>query len=137
MIIPGYLDGYEPPFAHSPLADGSELMAGDLFWPTFLAMVGASSSAPDAFGADPADLEEIAEALLDERRWPVFTLPAAGASRVHVVMRNFPGEGGVASAPACLHGPGSSRRRRRGRDGGAHRGGCGFRRPPCRAVICV
>ncbi|GAA4606248.1 hypothetical protein BJY16_005731 [Actinoplanes octamycinicus] len=95
MIIPGYLDGYEPAFVESPLIDGAEMMPSELFWPAFLHTVGGSASAPHAFGIDPADLDDVIDALLDEQRWPVFTLRTAGAGRVHVVMRNFPDEGGV------------------------------------------
>lgn len=95
MIIPGYLDGYEPPFIESPLIDGSEMMTSDLFWPAFLYTVGGAASAPHAFGSDPADLNEVIEAFLDEQRWLVFSLGLSGTSRVHVVMRNFPDEGGV------------------------------------------
>ncbi|MFI5490692.1 hypothetical protein [Micromonospora echinaurantiaca] len=95
MIIPGYLDGYEPPFLQSPLVDGSEMMSSPLFWPAFLYTVGGSESAPNAFGSDPADLSELIDTFLDPRRWPVFSLPLAGHDHLHVVMRNFEGEGGV------------------------------------------
>lgn len=94
-MIPGYLDGYEPPFVDSPLVDGSALMANDLFWPAFLYTVGGSASAPHAFGADPADLNEVIDTFLDEHEWPVFSLVLAGTSRLHIVMRNFPDDGGV------------------------------------------
>ncbi|MFC0031974.1 hypothetical protein ACFFMM_20870 [Micromonospora chaiyaphumensis] len=95
MIIPGYLDGYEPPFPHSPLVDGSALMTHPLFWPTFLFAVGESATAPEAFGVDPADLEQIADTFLDPHSWPVFSLPLAGRCRLHVVMRNARDDGGV------------------------------------------
>lgn len=95
MIIPGYLDGYEPQFVHSPLIDGSDMMAAKQFWPAFLHTVGGSASAPHAFDVDPADLNDIIDAFLDEHAWPVFSLRLAAVSRVHVVMRNFPDEGGI------------------------------------------
>lgn len=95
VIIPGYLDGYEPPILRSPLVDGSDLMSYAMFWPTFLATVGGAASAPDAFGVDPADLEPIVDAFLDPDRWPVFSLPLAEGCRLHVVLRNYEGEGGV------------------------------------------
>jgi hypothetical protein len=95
VIIPGYLNGYEPPFVESPLIDGSAIMANDLFWPAFLHTVGGSASAPHAFGVDPADLNEVIETLLRETKWPVFSLHLARASRVHIIMRNFPDDGGV------------------------------------------
>ncbi len=95
MIIPGYLDGYEPPFVQSPLIDGSVMMDTDLFWPAFLHTVGGSASAPDAFDVDPADLNDVIDAFLNEHAWPVFSLRLAAAKRVCVVMRNFPDEGGV------------------------------------------
>jgi hypothetical protein len=95
VIIPGYLDGYEPPMPCSPLADGAEMMSSDLFWPAFLYTVGGSASAPDAFSTNPADLSEVIDALLDSRDWPVFSLPLAGHCRLHVVMRNFEDDSGV------------------------------------------
>lgn len=95
MIIPGYLDGYEPPFLESPLVDGSERMSSPLFWPAFLYTVGGSASAPDAFRSDPADLSELIDSLLDPRHWPVFSLLLAGRDRLHVVMRNLEDEGGI------------------------------------------
>ncbi|AEV86992.1 hypothetical protein ACWT_5973 [Actinoplanes sp. SE50] len=94
-MIPGYLDGYEPPIVDSPLVDGSALMAHDLFWPAFLSTVGGSATAPYAFGADPADLDEMVDAFLDEHEWPVFSLLLAGTGQLHVVMRNLPDDGGV------------------------------------------
>ncbi|NLU81048.1 hypothetical protein HCA58_22420 [Micromonospora sp. HNM0581] len=95
VIIPGYLDGYEPPFLRSPLVDGSGLMSHALFWPAFLSTVGGSASAPDAFNVDPADLEQIVDAFLGPCRWPVFSLPLLGHRRLHVIMRNFEDDGGV------------------------------------------
>lgn len=95
MDIPGYLDGFEPPFVESPLIDGTAMTKNGLFWPAFLATVGGSATAPHAFGIDPADLDEVIDVLLDEHQWPVFPLRLAGVSRVHIVMRNFPDEGGV------------------------------------------
>ncbi|MFI7079725.1 hypothetical protein ACIBO1_20710 [Micromonospora sp. NPDC049903] len=95
VIISGYLDGYEPPFLRSPLIDGSQVMADVLFWPAFLYTVGGSASAPNAFGVDLADLDEFIDTLVDPHRWPVFSLALAGRGRLHVIMRNFPGEGGV------------------------------------------
>ncbi|MFI7075415.1 hypothetical protein [Micromonospora sediminicola] len=95
MVISGYLDGYQPPFQRSPLIDGSGVMAHALFWPAFLYTVGGSSSAPSAFDVDPADLSELIDTLLDSDSWPVFSLKLAGRSRLHVIMRNFPEEGGV------------------------------------------
>ncbi|MFI6263152.1 hypothetical protein [Micromonospora sp. NPDC051006] len=95
MIIPGYLDGYEPPFLRSPLVDGSDMMSHTLFWPAFLFTVGGSASAPDAFNVDPADLEQIVDTFLDPSSWPVFSLPLPGHCRLHVIMRNFEDDGGV------------------------------------------
>ncbi|WP_051798230.1 hypothetical protein [Catenuloplanes japonicus] len=95
VIIAGYLDGYEPPFVESPLLDGSAIMANDLFWPAFLHTVGGSASAPHAFGIDPADLNDVIDTFLNENEWPVFSLRLAGAGRVHIIMRNFPDDGGV------------------------------------------
>jgi hypothetical protein len=85
----------EPPFQRSPLVDGSEMMASTLFWPAFLHTVGGSPSAPDAFTCDLGDLSEFIDALVEPHRWPVFSLTLAGRHRLHVVMRNFEGDGGV------------------------------------------
>ncbi|MEU5724979.1 hypothetical protein ABZ783_24565 [Micromonospora sp. NPDC047738] len=95
VIIPGYLDRYEPPFLRSPLVDGSSMMSHALFWPAFLSTVGGSASAPDAFNVDPADLEQIVDTLLDPRSWPVFSLPLLGHRRLHAIMGNFEDDGGV------------------------------------------
>lgn len=95
MIIPGYLDGYEPPFLRSPLVDGADIMSQELFWPAFLSTVGGSTSVPDAFGVDPADLEHIVDTFLDPHRWPVFSLSLLGRCRLTVIMRNLDGDGGV------------------------------------------
>ncbi|MGW0214491.1 hypothetical protein ACWDXH_08855 [Micromonospora chokoriensis] len=95
MIIPGYLDGYEPPFPRSSLVDGADIMSQELFWPAFLLTVGGSESVPDAFGVDPADLEHIVDTFLDPHSWPVFSLPLPGRCRLHVIMRNVDDDGGV------------------------------------------
>ncbi|MFL6071908.1 MAG: hypothetical protein ACJ73S_00645 [Mycobacteriales bacterium] len=95
MIIPGYLDGWEPPFLKSPLVDGSVMMSSALFWPAFLYTVGGSVSAPDAFGSDPADLNELVDRFENPRRWPVFPLPLAGRTRLRIIMRNFEDDCGV------------------------------------------
>jgi hypothetical protein len=94
-MIPGYLDGYEPPFLRSPLADGSGVMSHALFWPAFLSIVGGAASAAGAFDVDPADLEQIVDTFLDPRCWPVFSLPLSGRCRLNIVMRNFEDDGGV------------------------------------------
>ncbi|RSM57986.1 hypothetical protein DMB66_31280 [Actinoplanes sp. ATCC 53533] len=54
-----------------------------------------TGSAPHTFGVDPADLNEVIETFLEEHEWPVFSLRLAGASRMLIIMRNFPDEGGV------------------------------------------
>jgi hypothetical protein len=71
------------------------MMTADLFWPAFLYTVGGSASAPRAFDVDPADVNDLIDAFLDEHTWPVFSLRLAAVSRVHVVMRNLPDDGGV------------------------------------------
>ena len=95
VIIPGYLDGYEPPFARSPLVDGSAVMSSALFWPAFLLTVGGSKSAPDAFDSDLADLDELLDRFEDPDRWPVFSIPLAGHTRLHVIMRNVEDDCGI------------------------------------------
>ncbi|GAA4577740.1 hypothetical protein [Planotetraspora kaengkrachanensis] len=95
MIIPGYLDGYEPPLRPSPLVGGAEVMSSPLFWPAFLYTVGGSSTAPAAFDADPGDLDAFVERLLHPDRWPVFSLPLARRNHLHIVMRNFADDAGV------------------------------------------
>jgi hypothetical protein len=75
VIIPGYLNGYEPPFLRSPLVDGPEMMSSSPFWAAFLYAVGGPELAPSAFGSDPADLSQFIDRFLDPRRWPVFSQP--------------------------------------------------------------
>ncbi|MBO4209576.1 hypothetical protein [Micromonospora echinofusca] len=95
VIIPGYLDGYDPPIVRSPLVDGSEMMSSHLFWPAFLYTVGGSASAPAAFHVDTADLSEFIDVLLDPHDWPVFSMSLAGRSRLHIIMRNVEDDSGV------------------------------------------
>jgi hypothetical protein len=95
VIIPGYLDGYEPPLRLSPLVGGAELMSSSLFWPAFLYTAGGSSTAPRAFDVDPADLDGLIGEFLRQDRWPVFSLPLADRTRLHIIMRNFAGDSGV------------------------------------------
>lgn len=95
VVVPGYLDGFEPPFVKSPLVDGSQMLANELFWPAFLHTIGGSATAPYAFDIDPVDLCEVIDALLTDDAWPVFTVPLAGIARLHIVMRNFTDDGGV------------------------------------------
>jgi hypothetical protein len=95
VIVPGYLDGYQPPISRSPLTDGSDLMSHSLFWPMFLTVVGGSRSAPAAFDVDPADMEQILDVLFGPHRWPVFSLPLTGRCHLRVIMRNFEDDSGV------------------------------------------
>ena len=90
--ILGYVDGFEPAVSDDTLVDRTELVDGPLFWPLFLASVGGASSAPEAFDVDPADLGVLGDKLLDQRQWPVFTVPVRDGHRVHIVLSNFPGE---------------------------------------------
>jgi hypothetical protein len=93
--ILGYLDGFEPAVSHDTLVDRMDLVGGPVFWPLFLAWVGGASSAPEAFDVDPADLSVLSDELLDQHQWPVFTVPVRDGHRVHIVLCNYPGEGGV------------------------------------------
>ena len=88
MIIPGYPSRF-------PLVDGNALMTDELFWPAYLSAVGGSATAPHAFAADPADLDGFLRVLQSRDVWPVLTLPMAGDSRLHVVMRNLPDDPGT------------------------------------------
>ncbi|MGW2625686.1 hypothetical protein [Micromonospora taraxaci] len=94
MIIPGYLDGYEPPFLRSPLVDGSDIMSQELFWPAFLAIVGGSTSVPDAFGVDPADLEHTVDTF--PFAWPEVVAAARQPDQDHT-----PAERLLLLVPAC------------------------------------
>jgi hypothetical protein len=94
-VIPGYLDGFFPPVSPSTLVDGAPFLADDQFWPVFLAFVGAAETAPDAFGVDPADLEQFFAELRSATAWPVFSLPVAGGHRIDIVLRNFDDDAGV------------------------------------------
>ncbi|WP_432981895.1 hypothetical protein [Dactylosporangium sp. CA-233914] len=95
MILPGYLDGWQPSFDRSPLIDGAPLIHQPLFWPAFLYTVGGAASAPDAFDADPADLDVLIDELCNPARWPVFTLPLGNHTLLRIVMRNHPDDAGV------------------------------------------
>ncbi|PPK68333.1 hypothetical protein CLV40_10556 [Actinokineospora auranticolor] len=76
------------------LVDRSDLLSKKHFWPPFLAWVGDAPSAPGAFGVESDEAGPLARELLDESRWPVFTVPVRDGHRVHVVMRNLSGEAG-------------------------------------------
>lgn len=95
MIIPGYLDGYEPPVQPCPLIDGTAWTRDEVFWPGFLYTVGGSRSAAHAFDVDPGDLDVFVTEFLRRDRWPVFSLPLAGGTSAYVVSRNFEGDEGV------------------------------------------
>jgi hypothetical protein len=95
VIIEGYLDGWEPPFATSPLVDARALPTRPGFWPAFLHTVGGSESAVPAFDDDPANVSALIDEFLNPDAWPVLSVALHRGHQLHIVMRNFPGEGGV------------------------------------------
>lgn len=95
MIIEGYLDGWEPPFATSPLVDAGAMLTRPGFWPAFLHTVGGSESAVQAFENDPADVSALIDELDNPEAWPVFPLRLHRGHLLHIVMRNFPEDAGV------------------------------------------
>jgi hypothetical protein len=95
VIIEGYLDGWEPPFATSPLVDAGAMLTRPGFWPAFLHTVGDSESAVQAFENDPADVSALIDELDNPEVWPVFPLRLHRGHLLHIVMRNFPEDAGV------------------------------------------
>jgi hypothetical protein len=93
VIIPGYLDGYEPPVEPSPLIDATAWAQEGVFWPGFLYTVGGLRSAGHAFDVDLGDLDVFVTKFLRRDRWPVFSLPLADGASAYVVGRNFEGDG--------------------------------------------
>src|SRR5262249_31180865 len=51
-------------------------------------------SAPKAFNADHADLDEYLDRFERPDRWPVFAVPIGGGT-MHLVVRNFPDDAGI------------------------------------------
>ncbi|MFI9813213.1 hypothetical protein [Saccharothrix variisporea] len=94
VIIPGYLDAFEPPLPRSTLVDATDQLHTALFWPAFLSGVGGARTAPSGFGADPTEVAALDAEWLRPDRWPVISLPVAGG-RLHVVQRNLEDESGV------------------------------------------
>lgn len=92
--LPGYLDGFQPPLATSPLIDATSWTADELFWPAFLLQVGLARSAPDAFGVDLADLDAYLDNFERPDQWPVFAVPIGGGT-MHLVVCNLPGDRGI------------------------------------------
>lgn len=94
MHIPGYLDGFRPPLAASPLVDATRWVDDELFWPAFLCCLGLASSAPDAFDVDRADLDVYLDEFDQPDAWPVFAIPIGGGT-MHLIARNFPDDAGI------------------------------------------
>ncbi|GAB3824922.1 hypothetical protein ACFPIJ_63870 [Dactylosporangium cerinum] len=94
MHIPGYLEGFRPPLTTSPLVDATGWVDDELFWPAFLLRVGMARSAPEAFGADLADLDVYVDDFDRPDEWPVFTVPIGGGT-MHLVVCNLPDDSGI------------------------------------------
>lgn len=90
--IPGYLDGHEPPVPVDTLVNRTELVDSMVFWAMYLGGIGGSASAEMAFDVPEAEVQAMTSMFLDERCWPVLSLPVHGGT-VHVVECNFPQEG--------------------------------------------
>lgn len=93
-MLPGYLDGFEPPVDPTTLVDATAWMDEPLFWPAFLHSFGGSAAAPTAFAADPADVEDYLHRLHRADAWPVVTLHLGGGHRMHLVWRNYEDDSG-------------------------------------------
>lgn len=94
VLIPGYLDGFQPPLTSSPLVDATGWTGDEPFWPAFLFEVGMASSAPAAFDVDVADLDVYCERFERPDRWPVFTVPVADGT-MYLIVRNYPDDSGI------------------------------------------
>jgi hypothetical protein len=95
MDVPTSLAGYAMP-GHG-IAPAERLLDLPGFWPAFYAPVRDEFVAePESFGADPADVDEAAEALYGaEEVWPAFRIPMAGGHVLWIVHRNFPDDSGT------------------------------------------
>jgi hypothetical protein len=94
LALEHYLNDFQPPADASVLVDATLWWADELFWPAFLGTVGGSPTAPRAFGAEPADVEEYADDLHDPDRWPYLTVALAQKHRLHFLFRNYDGDSG-------------------------------------------
>lgn len=93
-MLPGYLDGFQPPVDPAALVDTTAWLDEPLFWPAFLHSFGGSATAPTVFAADPADVEGYLDRLHQADAWPVVTLHLGGGHRMHLVWRNYEGDSG-------------------------------------------
>ncbi|MBC9717014.1 hypothetical protein H9Y04_31225 [Streptomyces sp. TRM66268-LWL] len=90
MRIKGYGGG--------PLAAGEPLLTRPGFWSNYLLLAGAQAPerpAPEWFGEDGADADELYETLWSPESWPVFRVRSADGSGVLVVFRNLEEDEGV------------------------------------------
>lgn len=94
MIIPGYLDGCEPPVDPSTLLDATSWLDDPACWPALLYAVGGARHAVEAFDVDHADLDAMLDKLGRPDQWPVFTLTVGDGNRIHLVWRNFVDDAG-------------------------------------------
>lgn len=83
------IEGYEA----GPLAAGELMLSQPGFWSNYLLGIcgdwdGAKRPRPESFGDDGADVDALADTLLDPEWWPVFRVTASNGSGVVVVYRN-------------------------------------------------
>ncbi|GAB3255103.1 hypothetical protein [Kineosporia babensis] len=96
MSLAAYLSSFAPPVDASVLADANDRLRDAEFWPAFLLNTQSSETAVEAFGVDPADVEEYAEALVqDENVWPVITVELAQGHTLLILFRVFPDDAGI------------------------------------------
>ncbi|WPW23044.1 hypothetical protein [Streptomyces sp. HNS054] len=90
------IEGYEA----GPLAAGESMLSRPGFWAHHLLGIcgdwgGAERPGPESIGGDGADVDALADTLLDPGWWPVFRVTASNGLGVVVVYRNAVGDYGI------------------------------------------
>jgi hypothetical protein len=95
MPLRAYLAGFDPPPDPAVLTDANGWIADPEFWPSYLLVAGAAETAPLSFDADPADIEQYAEALHAADCWPYLTVDLHKGHRLHILYRNYEDDPGL------------------------------------------
>ncbi|MFC4072834.1 hypothetical protein [Actinoplanes subglobosus] len=95
MPLNAYLAGFRPPPDPAVLADATGWSTDPEFWPAYLVVAGGSWTAPLSFDADPADVEQYADALHDDGTWPYITVDLHRDHRLHILFRNYEDDYGL------------------------------------------
>ncbi|GIE29252.1 hypothetical protein Ait01nite_022970 [Actinoplanes italicus] len=89
MPLRAHLAGlFDPPPDPEVLTDADGWTADPEFWPAYLLVAASAWTAPLSFDADPADVEQYAEALHDTDCWPHLTVDLHSGHRLHILFRN-------------------------------------------------